>query len=537
MAFELRPYQQEAVSAVEQEWGASGNGRTLLVQATGTGKTVCMSALAEHAVADGGRILMLAHRDELISQAQSKFKACSDLDCAIEKASSHAFGSLLPVTLASVQTLGRKSRLAEYPPDYFTHLFIDEAHHALADSYRAVVDHFADARLLGVTATPDRADKRGLAEVFDSIAYEYPLDRAIREGYLSRIVAQLVPLEIDISDVRVQAGDFMASGLDESLDPYIPEIARRMLEAGCDRRHTVVFLPLVRTAERMADALNAVGIPTEEIDGNSADRAEKLARFESGETRCLTCSMLLTEGWDCPVCDCVVVLRPTKSRSLYAQMVGRGTRLYPGKDHLLLIDFLWNSERHDLCRPASLVAKTAEVARRMTEKEEDAPFGIDLMAAEREAETDVIRQREASLARELAAQRRKKSRLVDPLLFSLSIEDEDLAGYEPIMPADMLPPTKRQIAAIEKFGLATDAIDCFGKASMVLDRLIGRAERGMATPKQMRQLERFGFQHPGTWTFAQASKVMTILSGHQWRVPRWMDPATYDPNKSAALAG
>ena len=536
MAFELRPYQQEAVSAVEQEWGASGNGRTLLVQATGTGKTVCMSALAERAVADGGRVLMLAHRDELISQAQSKFKACSDLDCAIDKASSHAFGSLLPVTLASVQTLGRESRLAEYPPDYFTHLFIDEAHHALASGYRAVLDHFEGARVLGVTATPDRADRRGLAEVFDSIAYEYPLDRAIREGYLSRIVAQLVPLEIDISDVRVQAGDFMASGLDESLEPYIPEIAQKMLEAGCDRRHAVVFLPLVKTAERMADALNAVGIPTEEIDGNSTDRAEILARFESGETRCLTCSMLLTEGWDCPVCDCIVVLRPTKSRALYAQMVGRGTRLYPGKDHLLLIDFLWNSERHDLCRPASLVAKSAEIAQRMTEKEEDAAFGIDLMEAEHEAETDVVRQREASLARELAAQRRKKSRLVDPLLFSISIEDEDLATYEPLMPRDMLPPTERQLQTIEKFGVATDTIDCFGKASLMLDRLISRVERGMATPKQMRQLERFGFQHPGTWTFDQASHVMTILSGHQWRVPRWMDPATYDPNKGAAFA-
>lgn len=529
MGLVLRPYQIEAVQAIEAEWGACDNARTLLVQATGTGKTVVMSSVAEDAVRGGGRVLMLAHRDELITQAQEKFKACSDLDCAIEKAGSHAMGSMFPVTLASVQTLARESRLAEYPSDYFSHVFIDEAHHALADSYRNVIDHFENARVLGVTATPDRADKRDLAEVFSSIAYEYPLGRAIREGYLSRIVAQLIPLEIDISDVKVQAGDFQASGLDESLDPYLPEIAAKMLEAGCDRRHTVVFLPLVKTAERMADALNAVGIPTEEIDGNSADRAEILARFESGETKCLTCSMLLTEGWDCPACDCVVVLRPTKSRALFAQMVGRGTRLYPGKDHLLLLDFLWNTERHDLCRPASLFAKSAEVAKRMTEKEEDAPNGIDLMAAEREAETDILQQREASLVRELAAQRRKKSRLVDPLLFSMSIEDEDLADYEPLMPADALPPTERQMRAIANFGLDTSSIDCFGMASMVLDRLIRRAESNMATPRQIRQLERFGFRHPGTWTFEQASKVMGILSSHQWHVPSWMNPATYDP--------
>lgn len=533
MALDLRPYQKEAVEAIEARWGASDdNGRTLLVQATGTGKTVVMDGITERAVAAGGRVLLLAHRDELISQAQDKFKAFSDLDCAIEKASSHAMGSLFPVTLASVQTLGRPGRLAEYPRDHFTHILIDEAHHALASGYRAVLDHFEGARVLGVTATPDRADRRGLAEVFDSIAYEYPLDRAIREGYLTRIVAQLVPIEIDISDVRVQAGDFQARALDESLDPYLPEIASKMLEAGCDRRHTVVFLPLVRTAERMAAELNAVGISTEEIDGNSPDRADIIARFERGETSCLCCSMLLTEGWDCPVCDCVVVLRPTRSRALFAQMVGRGTRLHPGKDHLLLLDFLWNAARHDLCRPASLVAKTADMARRITDIEEGG--GCDLLEAEAQAERDAVADREASLARELAAQRRKKSRLVDPLLFTISIEAADIADYEPVMPQDMLPPTDRQIAAIERFGLSTEGIDCFGKASMVLDRLVRRAEGNMATPKQIRQLERCGFPHPGTWTFAQASKVMSILSAHQWRVPRWLDPKTYDPNGEAA---
>ena len=533
MALELRPYQQEAVEAIEAQWGASdNNGRTLLVQATGTGKTIVMDAVTARILARGGRVLLLAHRDELINQAQDKFKAFSDLDCAIEKASSHAMGSIHPVTLASVQTLGRHSRLAEYPTNYFSHILIDEAHHALAGGYRAVIDHFEGAKVLGVTATPDRADKRGLAEVFDSIACEYPLDRAIREGYLSRIVAQLIPLEIDISDVKVQAGDFQASGLDESLEPYLPEIAAKMLEAGCDQRHTVVFLPLVRTAERMADALNAVGIPTEEIDGNSAGRAEIIARFERGETMCLTCSMLLTEGWDCPICDCVVVLRPTKSRSLFAQMVGRGTRLYPGKYHLLLLDFLWNTARHDLCRPASLVARSADMARRMTDIE-DAGCG-DLLEAAEQAERDVIAEREASLARELAAQRSKKSRLVDPLLFSISIEDDDLADYEPVMPHDVLPPTQKQLAAIEHFGLSTETIDCFGKASMVLDRLIRRANANMATPKQIRQLEQRGFPHPGTWTFDQANRMMSILADNRWRLPYWIDPRTYDPNEEVA---
>jgi len=253
---------------------------------------------------------------------------------------------------------------------------------------------------------------------------------------------------------------------------------------------TVVFLPLISTARTMAEELNKLpGIRAAEVDGGSKDRAEVIAGFRDGTYNVICNAMLLTEGWDCPEVDCVVILRPTKSRSLYAQMVGRGTRTAPGKERLALLDFLWQTTRHDLCKPASLVAKDEKIAAKMTAAVDAAgEAGIDLMEAEDQAERDVVAEREASLARELAANRRKAGKLVDPIQYALSIEDADLADYEPVMPSDMLPPSKRQLDAIENFGMSTEGVDCFGLASLILDRLVARAKANMATPKQIRML-------------------------------------------------
>ena len=158
------------------------------------------------------------------------------------------------------------------------------------------------------------------------------------------------------------------------------------------------------------------------MNGESPDRAEILAAFDRGEYNVLCNSMLLTEGWDCPSVNCVVVLRPTKVRSLYSQMVGRGTRLFPGKTDLLLLDFLWHTERHELCRPAHLVCETAEVAESMTESAAEQGGPVDILEAAEQAESDVVQQREESLAKQLAEMKSRKRRLVDPLQFELSIQ-------------------------------------------------------------------------------------------------------------------
>lgn len=423
----------------------------------------------------------------------------------------------------------REKRLNQFPNDYFNTIIIDEAHHCISDSYQKVLRHFPDAEVLGVTATPDRGDMQNLGTVFESLAYEYTLPKAIKEGYLSPIKAVTIPLKIDMSAVGVQAGDFKSGDIATALDPYLESIAEEM-EKYCSNKKTVVFLPLVKTSQKFRDILNNHGFKAAEVNGDSKDRAEILEAFDKDQYNVLCNSMLLTEGWDCPSVDCIVVLRPTKVRSLYCQMVGRGTRLSPetNKDHLLLLDFLWHTERHELCHPASLICESAEVAQKMTENmEKDAGCVIDIEEAEKTASEDVVAQREEALAKQLSEMKRRKKRLVDPLQFEMSIQAEDLSGYVPAFGWEMAPPSDGQKKTLEKLGILPDAIENAGKASKILDRLDKRRREGLTTPKQIRFLESRGFQHVGTWQFETAKNMIDRIAGNGWRVPSGIIPAEY----------
>ena len=523
----LRPYQAESIAAIEGEW-AKGHRRTLLVLPTGCGKTIVFCKLTEGRVRAGERVLILAHRGELLQQAADKLLKATGLRCAVEKAEESCLDSWYRVTVGSVQSLMREKRLSQFPPDYFGTIVIDEAHHVLSDGYQRVLEHFSSAQVLGVTATPDRGDMRNLGSVFESLAYEYTLPRAIREGYLSPIKAQTIPLDLDLRNVGVSGGDFKAGELGSALDPYLEQIAEEMA-AVCMERKTVVFLPLIQTSRKFRDILNQRGFRAAEVNGESADRAEVLAAFDRGEYNVLCNSMLLTEGWDCPSVDCIVVLRPTKVRSLYCQMIGRGTRLHPGKEYLLVLDFLWHTERHELCRPACLIAGSDEVARKMTENLEAAGEPVDLEAAEEQAQSDVVAQREEALARQLSEMRGRKRKLVDPLQFEMSIQAEDLAGYVPAFGWECAPPSEKQVQALEKQGIFPDEIENAGKAALLLNKLALRRAEGLTTPKQIRFLEGRGFRHVGTWPFDSARKLIDRIAASGWRVPRDITPATYEP--------
>lgn len=330
---ELRPYQQQAKDAIFSEW-ENGIKKTLLVLPTGCGKTIVFAKVAEECVKGGSRVLILAHRGELLDQAADKIGKSTGLGCATEKAEQTCLGSWFRIVVGSVQSMMREKRLNQFPNDYFNTIIIDEAHHCISDSYQKVLRHFPDAEVLGVTATPDRGDMQNLGTVFESLAYEYTLPKAIKEGYLSPIKAVTIPLKIDMSAVGVQAGDFKSGDIATALDPYLESIAEEM-EKYCSNKKTVVFLPLVKTSQKFRDILNNHGFKAAEVNGDSKDRAEILEAFDKDQYNVLCNSMLLTEGWDCPSVDCIVVLRPTKVRSLYCQMVGRGTRLSPetNKDH------------------------------------------------------------------------------------------------------------------------------------------------------------------------------------------------------------
>ena len=383
--------------------------------------------------------------------------------------------------------------------------------------------------MLGVTATPDRSDMKNLGSYFDSLAYEYGLAEAIRSKYLSPIKALTIPLKLDLSAVKQQAGDFSTKDLGTALDPYLEQIATEM-EKQCKDRKTVVFLPLVKTSQKFRDILNKHGFKAAEVNGESQDREQILTDFENNEYNVLCNSMLLTEGWDCPDVDCVVVLRPTKVRALYSQMVGRGTRLAPGKEELLLLDFLWHTERHELCHPAHLIATDEKVAKKMTENIEEAGTAIDLELAEEQAQKDVVAEREQALAEQLAEMKRRKRKLVDPLQFELSIQASDLTDFVPAFGFQMGPPTDKQLKALEKLGIYPDDIENAGKAEMLLERLSKRRDAGLTTPKQIRFLEGRGFNHVGTWQFEHATKLINRIAANGWRIPAGITPAEYQPN-------
>lgn len=525
---ELRPYQQQAKDAIFSEW-ENGIKKTLLVLPTGCGKTIVFAKVAEECVKGGSRVLILAHRGELLDQAADKIGKSTGLGCATEKAEQTCIGSWFRIVVGSVQSMMREKRLNQFPNNYFNTIIIDEAHHCISESYQKVLRHFPDAEVLGVTATPDRGDMQNLGTVFESLAYEYTLPRAIKEGYLSPIKAVTIPLKIDMSAVGVQAGDFKSGDIATALDPYLESIAEEM-EKYCSDKKTVVFLPLVKTSQKFRDILNNHGFRAAEVNGESKDRAEILEAFDKDQYNVLCNSMLLTEGWDCPSVDCIVVLRPTKVRSLYCQMVGRGTRLSPetNKDHLLLLDFLWHTERHELCHPASLICESAEVAQKMTENmEKDAGCIMDIEEAERTASEDVVAQREEALAKQLSEMKRRKKKLVDPLQFEMSIQAEDLSGYVPAFGWEMAPPSDKQKQTLEKLGILPDAIENAGKASKILDRLDKRRREGLTTPKQIRFLESRGFQHVGTWQFETAKNMIDRIAGNGWRVPNGINPAEY----------
>lgn len=500
---QLRPYQREAIAAVHDGWKQFD--RELLVMATGTGKTYTAKCIIEDRLSNGS-VLFLAHRDELIEQARSTFGDAGKVKGAET--------DIRPITVGSVQTLVNRPRY-----EGFGTLVIDEAHHAVSESYQRVLAQYPDAKVLGLTATPDR---KGLGDVFEGIAYEYGLRSAVKDGYLSPIVARTVPIDIDLTKVKTRVGDFELTGLTEALEPYLPEIAKGMVEHASDRK-TIVFLPLVKIAQDFAEMLRGYGFDAREVNGQSQDRKETLDWFsQAGRGSVLCNAMLLTEGYDCPDVDCVVVLRPTKVRSLYSQMVGRGTRLAPNKSNCLVLDFLWLSTRHDLCRPASLITGNDEDAQKVSE-----------MAVEDELElfdalTDVEEQRRNALADAIRANAKRKARLVDPLTFFVDVNEQALLDYVPEFPWEKEPPTEKQVKLIEQAGVSTQGMTK-GQASKIIDAIFRRREAGLATPKQVQKLRQNGFQNVELWTFEQASNMMSILAQNRWQVPYYINPRSYVP--------
>jgi superfamily II DNA or RNA helicase len=522
---ELRGYQDAARGAVAREWARVR--RTLLVLPTGTGKTIVFSALARDVVSRGGRVLILAHREELIRQAADKLMRATGLACAIEKADEYAAGCLERVVVGSVQTLLSPDRRAALAAP--THIIVDEAHHALSDSYQAVLGHWPQACILGVTATPDRGDMRELGTFFESLAFEYPLPQAIADGFLCPIRALTLPVAIDLRGQKPAGGDWSKEQCAFALEPYLPELTRLFAEHARDRKG-LVFVPLCATGRKVVEAFRGQGLRAYFCDGQ--DRSQITEWEADGAGSVMVNAMLLTEGYDHPPIDAIAVWRFTRSRPFYCQMVGRGTRIHPGKERLLLIDNLYLTERHSLCRPAHLVADDEEVAAKLTQGMEDDALrqgsgqgGSDLdEEALTRAREDVIADREAALAKKLAEMRHRKRELVDPVQYAVSVGAPGLVDYRPALPAESAPPSAAQIEALSKAGIFPGDVQHAGHAEAILATLAHRKAGGFASPKQVRRLESFGWTRAGQMTYAEAQKIISRIAANGWRVPHGLVP-------------
>ena len=352
----LRAYQSEALTAVRDAYRA-GKRRVIVSLPTGTGKTVVFAHFPR-VLNMKKRLLVLAHREELLLQARDKFRSIDpELKVEIEQAGTHAAADA-KVVIASVPTLARSgARLSRLQPDEFSIVVVDEAHHAVAPSYRRIFDHFglfepqSSRYLIGFTATPRRGDKQGLGEVFEEVCYARDMREMIADRYLCPIKGWRVDTNLSLDNVKLRHGDFIESQLARVVNmPLRNSLLVKAYRDFAPGRRAIVFCVDVAHAKDVHRAFAEAGIGAAPIWGELSrdERRRTLAAFSAGTIDVVTNCNVLTEGFDEPRVDCVIMARPTRSKLLYAQMVGRGTRLHPGKKDLMVIDVADNSRTHQL---------------------------------------------------------------------------------------------------------------------------------------------------------------------------------------------
>jgi superfamily II DNA or RNA helicase len=532
----LRDYQRRALDAL---LGALRAHRSaLLTLPTGAGKTVVMAELVRLAAGRGRRVLLLAHREELLAQAAEKFmQHVPGVRVRLEQACARVDMADVPdVVVASVQTLARANRLARFAPDAFALVLVDEAHHAVAEGYRRVLAHFGAAKVVGVTATADRLDGAPLGQVFACAPFTYSIRDGIGDGWLVPIRQRRVVVEsLDLSRVRTTAGDLNAADLERELvrDQVLHEVAAPLVElAGA--RQTLVFAVAVSQAHALAELIGVYGGRAAALDGAMprADRRTLLERFTAGELQYLVNVGVLTEGFDAPIASCVAVARPTKSRALYTQIVGRGTRVLPGlvdqldgaaarraaiasstKPHCLVLDFTSaNAGRHTLVSSIDVLAgtrvddATRKHAERIAREQPDLDAGELLDAAQADAALETAGPRRAK------ARARYSTQELDPF---------EVLGLDPkrvaIARVDLRPATAAQCNLLMRWGLKLERGLDRGHATALLEQVQQRRAEGRCTIKQALQLARRGL-NPDV-SFEDAREALDALAANGWRMP------------------
>ncbi|HUO65114.1 MAG TPA: DEAD/DEAH box helicase [Terriglobales bacterium] len=528
----LRPYQREAAGAALAKLGGAGS--TLIVMATGLGKTQTFGAIA---AGWPGRVLVLAHREELLDQARVRLQAMAGELVGLEQADFWAGDERIVV--ASVQSLVNSKRRERFKVAPFSLIIIDEAHHTTAKSYRKILETFPEAKKLGVTATPDRGDGTALGDIFETVAYERGIETGISDGYLVPVsVRQVILEQVDLSKVSTTAGDLNLGQLDEEMVKANHAVAEATLREAGDRK-TIVFSTKVETAHDLAATFNKLATRrvAAAVDGETPteQRRALLREHAAGGFQFLVNVGIATEGYDSPGVACVAIARPTKSRALYTQMAGRGLRVLPGlveglaavearkaaveasaKPNCLLLDFVGNAGRHKLLHPLDVLGgklpeDVEERAKKiLTEK------AMDARAAERLARDQLAAERRAR-AEALAAYRatvKARTVEVDPFRHGGDEREEGDLGRETV------PPSQKQLDyLVSRFRVKKECLPRTRKAAAdLINHLSDRSKRNLATWPQTQTLGRYGIS-ARELSMATASKVIDAIASNGWKLP------------------
>lgn len=546
----LRDYQKQAVDSIVETFGKHAS--TLVVLPTGTGKTIVFSDIIGQYLARG-RVMVVAHREELLDQARDKIKAMTGIYPELEMAEFKTveggmFDSQIIVSSIQTQVSGRdeKKRMHKFNPDDFSLLVVDEAHHAASNTYRAVIDYYRsnpNLKVLGVTATPDRHDEKALGVVFESVAFDYEIVTAIREGWLCPIKQRYLSVEVDFSGVRTTLGDLNGKDLREVLarGDTLEQIASDTIQYADDRL-TLVFSDCIANAERLTEAFNRHRLGSARIVTGMTPRDErrKLIRdYRDQKFQYLLNVGVATEGFDVPEIACVVQARPTCSRSLYAQQAGRGTRPIGGivdglgesdsrcavilasdKPDCLILDIVGNSKKHRLIHAGDILGgeysdEIVELANRETI---DGDMPVDIL--EQLEKTNQKRNEEieaqASKKSKLRIVERSRSQDVDPFdLFG--VEDRRTKGWENAYAQ----PTEAQREKLKSWGIETGDMDGI-HADQIINEFRSRTRRGLCTYKQARMLvKKWGMtqEEARKTNFVEAGRIITLLARNNWRKP------------------
>jgi superfamily II DNA or RNA helicase len=510
----LRSYQEAAVAGVFEAWKEHQS--TLLVLPTGTGKTICFAEIIR--LIYPHRTLVLVHREELVWQAVKHIRAAG-LETSVEMGELTEGTNLwdpAPVVVSTIQTQvagnGGYGRMMHFKPEDFRLVIVDEAHHATSPTWRRTLNYYRqnpDLRILGVTATPDRADEQALGQVFNTVAFDYEILDAINDGYLVPIEQQMVVVEgLDFSAIRTTAGDLNGADLAAVLEAEknLHGIASATLEIIRDMK-ALVFTATVKQAEMLTEIFNRhrPGMAGWACGKTPKDQRRKLLKeFSDNQRQIVVNCGLFGEGFDEPGIEVVVQARPTKSRCLYSQQVGRGTRPLPdivdgietaegrraaiagsAKPSLLVIDFVGNAGHHKLINTADILGgKTSEEAiARATAKAKSIGQAVRMDEVLEEAEQDIRKEIDERQRREAA----RKAHLVAKASFSTrSINPFDVTKREPVRArgADKTRTlTEKQRAFLLRQGVNPDRLS-FNQARRLLNEMFTRFRENLATPKQ-----------------------------------------------------